>query len=378
MNIDTLLVRSGMLHDSKTGAISMPIYQSATFAHPEIGMSTGFDYSRTSNPTRKALEDTMALLEKGDKGFAFSSGMAALTAVFMLFPAGSHILVSDDIYGGTYRLFEVIYKTLGLQFSYIDTSNIETIEKNFKPGITKAIFVETPTNPMMKITDLRLISTFAQEKGIISIADNTFMTPCFQRPIELGINIVAHSGTKYLSGHNDTLSGFVITDSPQLSEKIGMIQNTTGGVLAPFDSWLMLRSLKTLSIRMKKIEENAHTIASYLDSHTAVTQVFYPGFKNHPGYTIHTSQSSGNGGIISFYTDNYQRAFDVIRKVSIITFAESLGGVESLITYPKTQTHAAIPEKIQLRSGITDCLVRLSVGIEDIHDLINDLNQALS
>lgn len=377
MNIETLLTRAGMNKDQATGALSMPIYQSATFSHPGIGCSTGYDYSRTSNPTRKALEDIIAELEGGKSGFAFSTGMAALTAVFMTFEKDSHIIVSDDIYGGTFRLFETISKLYGIKFSYTDTSKKDNIEAAVIPGKTKAIFIETPTNPMMKITDLEMIGDFSKSKGLLAIADNTFMTPFFQKPIDFGFNIVIHSGTKYLSGHNDTLSGFVITDSAELGEKIGFIQNTTGGVLPPFDSWLMLRSLKTLSVRMVKLEENAVKIADYLCRHNAVKKVFYPGLKNHPGHEIHKKQSSGYGGMISFYVDNYERAVNLISNVKIITFAESLGGVESLITYPKTQTHAAVPQDIQLQNGITDTLIRLSVGIENVEDLIDDLENGL-
>lgn len=376
MNIQTRLVHGSKGHDPHTGAISFPIYQSATFRHPGPNQSTGYDYSRLQNPTREELEDTVAALEKGTSGFAFSTGMAAVTAVTTLFGRGDHIIVSDDLYGGTYRLFEEIYKAYGMEFSYVDTSVLADVEKSIKPN-TKALFIETPTNPMMKVTDIRAVVAIAREKKILTIVDNTFLTPYYQRPLELGADIVIHSGSKYLGGHNDTLAGLVAVNDENLSEKLKFIHKSTGAALAPFDCWLLLRGIKTLAVRLEKQQANAVKIANWLTGHKQVEKVFYIGLPEHEGYEISRKQSSGFGAMISFSVKDTGLVEKVLENVKLIAFAESLGGVESLITYPMVQTHSAIPEEIRNRLGVNDRLLRLSVGIEAVEDLIEDLDRAL-
>jgi len=378
MKIETVLAHAGLCTDQITGAISTPIYQTATFRHPAVGVSTGYDYSRTINPTRLALEKVMAELEGGNRGFAFASGMAAITAVLMLFSAGDHLIVSDDLYGGTYRIFEKNFRQFGLAVTHTDTSNAILVRDAVLPGKTKALFIETPTNPLMKITDLREIITFARSKRLLTIVDNTFMTPYLQRPLEFGVDIVVHSGTKYLGGHNDVLSGTVVARSPELSDKIGFIQNSTGGVLGPQDSWLQLRGLKTLALRMEKQQQNAQKIAEWLAQNSKVQKVYYPGLPTHPGRSIQEKQSSGFGAMLSFKVGDCARAEKIINRSKLITFAESLGGVETLITYPVKQTHGDIPVEVRERIGITDDLLRLSVGIEHADDLIEDLERAMA
>jgi cystathionine gamma-synthase len=378
MKIDTILAHAGLCSDQTTGAISTPIYQTATFRHPALGVSTGYDYSRTINPTRETLEKVMAELENGDRGFAFASGMAAITAVLMLFASGDHLIVSDDLYGGTYRLFEKNFRQFGLEVTYADTSNLEAIQSAIIPKKTKAIFIETPTNPLMKITDLNAVVILARQNQLLTIVDNTFMTPYLQRPIEFGVDIVIHSGTKYLGGHNDVLSGFIVTRSSELSERVGFIQNSTGGILGPQDSWLVLRGLKTLALRMEKQQANAAKMADWLANHHRIKAVYYPGLTVHPGCLIQQKQSSGFGAMLSFRVPNAKWVAKIINHVKLITYAESLGGVETLITYPVKQTHGDIPLEVRQKIGVTDDLLRLSVGIEDIHDLIQDLEQAMT
>lgn len=375
-NIATKAVHGCKCYDPHTGAVSFPIYQSATFRHPGLYQTTGYDYSRLQNPTREELENTIAKLENGKHGFAFSSGMAAVSTILSLFAPGDHIIVSDDLYGGTYRLFEEIYKKYGLEFSYIDTSNIAQT-KNAIRSNSKAIFIETPTNPMMKVTDIRAISVIAKERGLLLIIDNTFLTPIFQRPLELGADIVLHSGTKYLGGHNDTLAGFVVVNGNPLAERIKLIQKSEGAVLAPFDSWLILRGIKTLAIRVDKQQENALKVSKWLTTHKKIGKVNYVGLPDHEGYEISKTQASGFGSMISFSVTDSSIVEQVLERVQLIIFAESLGGVESLITYPIVQTHSAIPEKMREKIGVTDKLLRLSVGIEAAEDIINDLEQAL-
>ena len=377
MRIETVLAHAGLCTDQATGAISAPIHQTATFRHPAVGVSTGYDYSRTINPTRQVLEKVMAELEKGDRGYAFASGMAAITATLMLFSSGDHLIVSNDLYGGTYRVLEKNFKQFRLTATYIDTSELEAVERGIIPNKTKAIFIETPTNPLMKISDLPEIVSLAKSKGILTIVDNTFMTPYLQRPLELGADIVIHSGTKYLGGHNDVLSGIVVTGSPELSKKIGFIQNSTGGILGPQDSWLMLRGIKTLALRIEKQQENAGKIAAWLIRNPKVKKVYYPGLPEHPGFEIQSKQSRGFGAMLSFRAQNGNLVTKIINNVKVITYAESLGGVETLITYPVKQTHGDIPPEIRERIGVTEDLIRLSVGIEDVDDLIQDLEQAI-
>lgn len=375
-SISTKVVHGSKCYDPHTGAVSFPIYQSATFRHPALYQTTGYDYSRLQNPTREELENTIANIENGKFGFAFSSGMAAVSTILSLFSPKDHIIVSDDLYGGTYRLFEEIYKKYGLEFSYVNTSRIQDIEEAVKEN-TKAFFIETPTNPMMKVADLKTISRFAKDRKILLIVDNTFLTPYFQRPLELGADIVVHSGTKYLGGHNDTLAGLVVVNDEELAERIKLIQKSEGAVLSPFDSWLILRGIKTLGVRLEKQQENAMKIAKWLCTHKNVTKVNCVGLPDHEGYEISKSQASGFGAMISFNVKDVQTVEKVLSKVQLVMFAESLGGVESLITYPAVQTHAAIPEEMRNRIGVTDTLLRLSVGIEDADDIIADLEQAL-
>lgn len=376
MDFDTLCIHGNDNKYDKTGAISVPIFQSATFAHPGVGESTGYDYSRLQNPTREHLEMTMARLERGSDALAFSSGMAAITAVMQLFSAGDHVIASDDLYGGSHRLFNSICTNNGINFDLVDTSDINLFASHIRQN-TKAIFIETPTNPMMQVTDIEAISKLAHEKGIMVIVDNTFLTPYFQSPLALGADIVVHSGTKYLGGHNDTLAGFVIVKEDGLSERLRFIYKTTGAVLSPFDSWLLIRGLKTLAIRMERQQENADLIARWLCEQSKINKVHYIGLPQHLGYEVSKRQATGFGAMISFEVDRKETAVQILERVSLIQYAESLGGVETLITYPMLQTHADVPEKEREAKGINERLLRLSVGIESAKDLIEDLSRAL-
>ncbi|WP_050615270.1 trans-sulfuration enzyme family protein [Bacillus testis] len=377
MKTETKLVQAGVKKDAATGALSTPIYQCATFEHPELGKSTGFDYSRTANPTRQALEEAIAALEEGDRGFAFSSGMAAITAIMFLFKPGDHIIISDDLYGGTYRLLEETFRIYGIHASYVDTTSIEKIKQSITDR-TAAIFIETPSNPLMKVTDLEAVCSLAKGHSILTICDNTFLTPYLQKPITFGFDLVVHSASKYLGGHNDIIGGLVVAAHPELSEKIAKLQNGTGGILGPQDSWLCLRGLKTLAVRMDKQQQNAAAIAKWLENHDAVESVYYPGSSTHPQYELSVRQSKGFGAMLSFELKDEAAAAGILKHVKLISFAESLGGVESLITYPATQTHADIPAAIREEKGISSRLLRMSVGIEHADDLIKDLEQALS
>ena len=375
-SIETILAHAGLLSDQLTGAISTPIYQTATFGHPCLGKSTGYDYSRTANPTRCALEKVLAQLEGGVSASTFATGMAAIASLQALFRPGDTILTSDDLYGGTYRLFESNFKPWGLNVEYVDFSDLASV-KNSTGKNVKAFFVESPTNPLMKITDLKKIIALARSRNILVIVDNTFMTPYCQRPLELGADIVVHSGTKFLSGHNDTLFGAVVSKSKVVADTIAFNQNTSGGIVGPFDSWLALRGIKTLAVRLDRAQQNASTIAQWLNKRAGVTQVFFPGLSTHPGHKIHIGQASGAGAVLSFKLTGVRAVRRIINRIQTITYAESLGGVESLITYPATQTHAAIPQALRKKIGVTDDLLRLSVGIENCNDLIEDLNQAI-
>lgn len=377
MDITTLCIHGAKNNTHNTGAVSVPIYQSATFAHLGVGKSTGYDYSRLQNPTREYLEQTIATLENGIDAMAFSTGMAAVTALMELFSIGDHIIASDDLYGGTLRLFENINRKNGLKFSAIDTSNIEEVKKHITPE-TKAIYIETPTNPTMVVTDIAAVAELAKSSNLILIVDNTFLTPYYQQPLNLGADIVLHSGTKYLSGHNDTLAGFLVTNSKELSEKLRYIYKTTGSCLSPFDSWLLIRGIKTLAVRMDKQQENAMKIASWLTTQDKVKKVYYTGLPTHKDYEVSKRQGKGFGSMISFEVDTEETALNLLENLNLILFAESLGGVESLITYPMYQTHADIPLEDRLARGINEKLLRLSVGLENADDLIADLAQALS
>lgn len=358
------------------GSVSFPIYQTATYAHPGAGQSTGFDYSRLQNPTREQVEKVVCQLEEGIDAFALSSGMAAISLLMELFAPGDHIIADCDLYGGSIRLFDNVSSKNGISFTRVNcaTENLEDLitEK------TRAIYIETPTNPMMNVTDIAATAALAKKHGLLLIVDNTFMSPYFQNPLELGADIVIHSGTKYLAGHNDTLAGFIVTNRADIQEKLRFLIKTTGAGLAPFDCWLLLRGIKTLAIRMEKAQENAVKIADWLKKQKAVIRVIYPGLKEHPGYKIMKKQSRGFGAMLTFQTDTTERALSILSRVRLIQYAESLGGVESLITYPTTQTHADVPEEIRLKNGITPATLRLSVGIENADDLIADLQQALN
>ncbi len=376
-HLDTRLCHAGLCTDERTGAISTPIYQTATFRHHGPGESTGYDYSRTSNPTRAALESAIADLEGGDAAFAFATGMAAVAAVTALLHPGDTLIASDDLYGGTYRYFEHFVRPAGIRVLYVDTADAGRMQSLLSKEKVAAVFIESPTNPIMKITDIRKESAAAHAAGALMVVDNTFMSPVLQRPLSLGADIVIHSGTKFLAGHNDTLCGVVVTRTLTLSRRIGFIQNAAGGVLSPLDSWLVLRGLKTLSVRMERAQANAATIAAWLRRHPRVAAVHFPGLAAHPGHRIHKQQASGPGSILSFRLRNAKAATAVLRRVHIVSFAESLGGVETLITHPSRQTHADVPEQTRQCLGITDDLLRLSVGIEHVGDLIADLKNAL-
>lgn len=362
--------------DEGTRAVSFPIYQTATFGHIGLGKSTGYDYTREKNPTRQRLEETVSALEGACDTVAFASGMAAVSACFELFGPGDHIICSEDLYGGVIRLIRTVGSKNGLEVSFADTTQVQCIREQLRPQ-TRALYIETPSNPMMNITDLRACAELAREKGLLLIVDNTFLSPYLQNPLELGADIVVHSGSKFLSGHNDTISGFVCCAARETGERIRLLAKTTGGVLAPFDSWLVLRGIKTLSVRMERQQSNAQQVAQWLKGHRRVTRVFYAGLEEHPGYAVNRAQARGAGSMISFRVDSEQTAHRVLERVRLITFAESLGGTESLITYPMLQTHPDVPQAMREHLGITETLLRLSVGLEHVEDIIADLAQAL-
>ena len=357
------------------GSLSFPIYQTATYAHPGVGKSTGFDYSRLQNPTREQLEKILCQLEHGTDAFALSTGMAAITLFMEIFKPGDHLIVDSDLYGGTIRLFDNVSVKNGIKFTRANCSS-DNIESLINPA-TKAIYVETPTNPMMNVTDITAVAEIAHKYGLLLVVDNTFMSPYFQNPLDLGADVVIHSGTKFLAGHNDTLAGFIISRNQEINEKLRFLIKTTGSGLAPFDSWLLLRGIKTLAVRMEKAQANAAKIAEWLKLQPAVTKVIYPGLPEHPGYKIMKKQSRGFGAMVTFRLNSVEKALSVLEKVHLIKYAESLGGVETLITYPTTQTHADVPEELRLKNGITPETLRLSVGIESAEDLIKDLEEAL-
>ncbi|MFD1886162.1 PLP-dependent transferase [Paenibacillus wenxiniae] len=376
LSIESRLAQIGSVDEPVTGAINFPIYQSTAFRHPELGKSTGFDYIRTTNPTRAILEQSIAELEAGDAGFACSSGMAALQTIFAMFGQGDHLIVSLDLYGGTYRLLERIMSRFGVSASYVDTNDLDALER-VRQDNTRAVFIETPTNPLMMITDIAAVTGWAKQHELITIVDNTLLTPFFQRPIELGADIIIHSASKYLGGHNDVLAGLIVTKGEALSEEIAFLHNSIGGVLSPSDSYQLMRGMKTLALRMERHEYNALTIAKHLQQHPQIAQVFHPGLPDHPGYDVQNRQSSGNTGIFSFKVTDARYIAPILRHIKLIAFAESLGGVESLMTYPTIQTHADIPVEIREAVGVDERLLRFSVGIEHVDDLIADLDAAL-
>ena len=375
---DSKVVHGALGTEPLTGAVSMPIFQAATFRHPEFGKTTGFAYSRLENPTRLELERTMAILEGGIRGFAFSSGQAANMAVFSLLEPGDHIILSDDIYGGTFRIIGDVFGKYGIEHTYVDMSDLDAVQAAIQKN-TKMFFIETPTNPMMKVADIHAVSEIAKGIGALTVVDNTFLTPYFQKPLTLGADIVTHSSTKYLGGHNDTISGIVVVkDDEEIAEKINIHIKSHGSQLAPLDSWLVLRGIKTLAVRMDKHNANAKKVAHWLRKQKKVEKVYYVGFEDHKDYDVTLKQTTGFGGMISFTVDSEETVMKILKNVDMIMFAESLGGTETLITYPTTQTHEDTPEDVKEKLGITRSFLRMSVGIENPDDIIADLDRAMN
>lgn len=376
MGFSTDAIHAGQTPDPTTGAVITPIYQTSTYAQYELGKSTGFEYARTHNLTRQSLEKNIATLEKGKFGIAFASGLAATHALMSLVKAGDHIVISNNVYGGTYRLYELNMKNYGVDFSWVDSSDLKNVESAIQPN-TKMIYVETPTNPMLNLTDLKGVAKIAKENNLITVCDNTFMSPYFQNPLSFGIDIVLHSTTKYLNGHSDIIGGILITSDEKIHERIRYIQNAAGAVPSPFDCWLVLRSTKTLAVRMKQHEINANVFANYLNDSGYAKKVIYPGLANHPQHELAKRQMRGFGGMVSADFGDLASAKNILNNVKIFTLAESLGGVESLISHPASMTHASVPKDERDKMGLTESLVRFSVGIEDVEDLIADIEQAL-
>ncbi|MBA4418066.1 MAG: cystathionine gamma-synthase [Syntrophus sp. (in: bacteria)] len=376
MDYKTHILHTGKDRDPYTNAASIPIYQVSTFAQDDPVEFGPYEYGRSTNPTRDALEHTIALLERGARGYAFASGMAAISSVFLLFKPGDHIVVAEDVYGGTYRVLTTIFQRWGLKHTFVDMTYPEKIESAILPE-TKAIFAETPSNPLLKITDLAAVAGIAKKKGVLAIIDNTFMSPYLQRPIEFGFDIVVHSATKFLGGHSDLIAGLAVTKDVQVGQQIKSIQVHFGAILGPQDSWLILRGIKTLSARMDAQQKNAQFIAEWLSTQPAVKRVYYPGLASHPGRDIHLRQASGGGAVVSFELENGDAAKNVLSRITLPLMAVSLGGVESILSYPATMSHAAMPPSERAARGITDGLVRLSVGLEAPEDLCEDLRQAM-
>jgi len=372
----TKLIHFGAEIDEHTGASSVPIYQASTFHHHDIFNPPQYDYSRSGNPTRQALEDYIALLEGGARGFAFASGMAAISTSFLLLSAGEHVIVTEDVYGGTYRLLTTVLDRMNIETTFVDMTDFAAVKSALKPN-TKAVFMETPSNPTLKITDITEITGWAKENNLLTMLDNTFMTPYHQRPIELGVDIVLHSATKFLGGHSDVLAGLAVTADDNLGKRLKQLQNGLGTVLSAQESWLLMRGMKTLKTRMEQSERSAQKLAEWLSEHKEVTAVYYPGLKDHPGRAIHEKQSLGYGAVVSFDVGSGDRAKSLLSKVKIPLVAVSLGAVESILSYPAMMSHAAMPKEVRHARGITDGLVRYSVGLEDIDDLILDLENAL-
>lgn len=377
MKFSTEAIHAGQEPDSATGAVTVPIYQTSTYAQEGLGRHKGFEYARTQNPTRMALERNLAALENGKACFAFASGMAATNAVMTLLKSGDHVIVSDNTYGGTFRLFDKILRNFGLEFSYVDAREPHNVEEAARAE-TRMVFIETPTNPVMSLVDIRAVSEITRRRGIRLVVDNTFMSPFFQRPLDMGADIVVHSTTKYLNGHSDSVGGAVILNDEEDTRTMAFIQNAAGAILSPMDSWLVMRGTKTLAVRMRQHDENGRIVAQFLAEHPKIQKVYYPGLESHPQYELARRQMSGFGGMIAFETGSLENAKQVLESVRLCTLGESLGGVETLISHPATMTHASVPEPERNRLGITDGLVRVSVGIEDVEDIIADLDQALS
>ncbi len=377
MRFETLAIHAGERPDRAFGAVSVPIYQTSTFTFEDVGKTRGYDYSRTSNPTRKVLEDTIAKLEGGKAGFAFATGMAAETTIIHLLKAGDHIIVGDDIYGGTYRLFQNVMRDFGLESTFLRMDSRQSIEEAMKPN-TKMLWLETPSNPLLNIVDLEMAIDVAKKHNLMTAIDNTFATPYFLRPIEYGVDLVVHSTTKYLNGHCDVVGGAVVTTTDELTERVQFLLNAMGTCASPFDCWLVLRGIETLPVRMKRHEENAFAIANFLKGHSAVKKVFYPGLESHPGHEIAKRQMKGFGGMVSFEINGgITEVNTFLRKLKIFALAESLGGVTSLVDHPATMTHASMPDEARRKGGISDEIIRLSIGLENCDDLIEDLSQAL-
>ncbi len=376
MGFATIAIHTGQEPDPTTGAVSVPIYQTSTYAQDALGKHKGFEYARTQNPTRSALERNLAALEGGKFGFAFASGMAAIDATLRLVKAGEHVIVSDNTYGGTSRLFTRILANYNIEFDFVDTSEILSVEAAVKPN-TKMVFVETPTNPVMVVTDLREVSEVAHKSGARVVCDNTFMSPYLQRPLDFGVDIVVHSTTKYLNGHSDGIGGIVVLNSEEDAEWIAFVQNSAGAILSPFDSWLVMRGTKTLALRMEQHDRSGRAVAAFLEEHPKVKKIYYSGSAAHPQHELARRQQRGFGGMVAFEVGSLAAARTVLESVKLCTLAESLGGVETLISHPATMTHASVDAGKRERLGITDGLVRISVGLEDTDDIIADLDQAL-
>jgi cystathionine beta-lyase/cystathionine gamma-synthase len=376
MGFATDAIHAGQTPDETTGAVIVPPYLTSTYVQEEIGKHKGYEYGRTHNLTRASMENNIAALEKGKYGIAFASGLAATQALMNLVRTGDHIIVSDNVYGGTYRLFEMIMTNFGLKYSWVDARNPKNVEKAIRKN-TKMVFIETPTNPMLNLTDISAIAEICKKHKLLSVVDNTFMSPYFQNPLTLGADIVVHSSTKYLNGHSDVIGGIILTSNAKVHEKMRFIQNAAGAVPSPFDCWLIMRATKTLAVRMKQHNENAQKIAEYLSTKKYAKKVYYPGLTDHPQHELAKKQMSGFGGMVSVDFGNTKKAYDFAKKVKVFTLAESLGGVESLVCHPASMTHASVPKKDREKMGLTDSLIRLSVGIEDVEDLINDIDNAI-
>lgn len=377
MKIGTKIIHNGHGIDPYTKGLSIPIYQVSTFAQESVDHFGKYDYARSGNPTREALEETIAILENGTHGFAFASGMAAISSALLLFSPGDHLVVCEDVYGGAFRVLTTLFKRLGIETTFVDATDPANIAAAIRPT-TKGIYLETPSNPLLKISDMDAAVELAKSKGLLTLVDNTFMTPYLQRPLDLGCDIVLHSGTKFLNGHSDVICGFAVVRDEELAKRIGSIQNSFGAVLGPQDSWLVLRGLKTLRVRMEECQKSAKAVAKWLYEQKRVTEVFYPGLPSHPGYAVHNRQASGPGAVLSFKLETVELTRRVLEKIELAAFAVSLGGVESIISYPAKMSHAAMPPEERASRGVTDNLVRLSVGLEECEDLIADLDRVIN
>jgi cystathionine beta-lyase len=377
MKFGTRIIHNGHETDPYTNGLSVPIYQVSTYRQESVHKFGKYDYARSDNPTREALEETIALLENGTRGFAFASGMAAISSVLLIFSPGDHLVVCEDVYGGTYRVLTNLFARLGIEATFVDTTDLSAIRASIRPN-TRGLYLETPSNPLLKITDLAGAAAIAREHGILTLVDNTFMTPYLQLPLDLGCDIVLHSGTKFLNGHSDVICGFAVVKDKELGSRIRFIQNAFGAILGPQDSWLVLRGLKTLKVRMEESQKGAAAVADWLTGQSRVKEVFYPGLAAHPGFSIHKDQSEGPGAVLSFTLESVELTEKVLENMKLAAFAVSLGGVESIISYPVKMSHAAMPREEREARGITDTLVRLSVGLEDTDDLIEDLDRVIN